>query len=140
MSPLFKKDYAPTRAMTIRRIVIPFSEIKDSYEMATTRRESKTITLTPDSDELVEDVVTQRKRPDSGRFRLQVDRQTKESYTTYEAAEAAGLAIKKAYPILQVAVYDAAIRCCLRLNGATKEAMCFGWPSRSRSTRLHSIA
>jgi len=74
--------------------------------MATIRRESKTITLTPDSDEPVEDVVTQRKRPDSGRFRLQVDRQTKEWYTTYEAAEAAGLAIKKAYPILQVAVYD----------------------------------
>ena len=92
--------------MPIPRIVIPFSEIKDSYQMATTRRESKTITLTPDSDEPVEDVVTQRKRPDSGRFRLQVDRQTKESYTTYEAAEAAGLAIKKAYPILQVAVYD----------------------------------
>jgi hypothetical protein len=35
-----------------------------------------------------------------------VDRQTKESYTTYEAAEAAGMAIKKAYPVLQVAVYD----------------------------------
>jgi hypothetical protein len=36
-----------------------------------------------------------------------VDRQTKESYATYEAAEAAGLAIKKDYPILLVAVYDA---------------------------------
>ena len=43
-----------------------------------------------------------------GRFRLQVDRQTKATYATLEAAEAAGLAIKKAYPILQVAVYDAA--------------------------------
>jgi hypothetical protein len=53
-----------------------------------------------------EKLVTQRKRPDGGRFRLQVDRQTKESYTTYEAAEAAGMAIKKAYPVLQVAVYD----------------------------------
>jgi hypothetical protein len=71
-----------------------------------TRRESKTMTLAPDPDEPVEDVVTQRKRPDGGRFRLQVDRQTKDSYATYEAAEAAGLAIKKAYPILYVAVYD----------------------------------
>jgi hypothetical protein len=71
----------------------------------TTRRESKTITLTPDPEEPVQDLVTQSKRP-GGRFRLQVDRQTKESYSTYEAAEAAGLAIKKAYPILQVAVYD----------------------------------
>src|SRR5436305_1327698 len=35
----------------------------------------------------------QRRRPDDGQFRLQVDRQTKSSYTTYEAAEAAGLAI-----------------------------------------------
>ena len=74
--------------------------------MTTTRRESKTITLTSDSDEPVQDVVTQRKRHDSGRFRLQVDRQTKETYTAYEAAEAAGLVIKKAYPLLHVAVYD----------------------------------
>ena len=75
--------------------------------MATTkRRESKTITLTPDREEPVQDPVTQRTRPGGGRFRLQVDRQTKESYATYEAAEAAGLAIKKDYPILQVAVYD----------------------------------
>ena len=79
----------------------------------TTRRGSKTITLTPDSEEPVQDSVTQRKRPDSGRFRLQVDRQTKESYATYEAAEAAGLAIKKAYPILHVAVYDS-------VDGVTK--------------------
>jgi hypothetical protein len=75
--------------------------------MATTkRRESKTMTLTPDSEEPAQDLVTQRKRPEGGRFRLQVDRQTKESYATSEAAEAAGLAIKKAYPILHVAVYD----------------------------------
>ena len=79
----------------------------------TTRRESKTMTLTPDPEEPVEDVVTQRKRPDSGRFRLQVDRQTKESYATYETAEAAGLTIKKAYPILHVAVYDS-------VDGVTK--------------------
>ncbi len=72
----------------------------------TTRRESKTMTLTPDSEESVQDLVTQRKRPESGRFRLQGDRQTKESYATSEAAEAAGLVIKKAYPILRVAVYD----------------------------------
>jgi hypothetical protein len=42
------------------------------------------------------------------RFWLQVDRQTKASFTTIEAAEKAGLAIKKAHPIVQVAVYDAA--------------------------------
>ena len=37
-----------------------------------------------------------------------MDRQTKESYATYEAAEAAGLAIKKRHPIVQVAVHDTA--------------------------------
>jgi len=35
-----------------------------------------------------------------------VDRQTKASYGTLEAAEKAGLAIKQGRPILQVAVYD----------------------------------
>jgi hypothetical protein len=72
----------------------------------TTRRESKTITLTAEPEEPVQGLDTKRNQPGSSRFRLQVDRQMKESYTTYEAAEAAGLAIKKEYPILQVAVYD----------------------------------
>jgi hypothetical protein len=53
----------------------------------------------------VPEPVTQRKQADSGRFRLQVDRQTKALYATYEAAEK-GLRIKKEHPILQVAVYD----------------------------------
>ena len=41
-----------------------------------------------------------------GRFRLQVDRQTKATYATLEAAETAGLAIKKNHPIVYVGVYD----------------------------------
>jgi hypothetical protein len=48
----------------------------------------------------------QRRRPERGPFRLQVDRQTKESYTTFEEAAAVGLGIKKAHPMVQVAVYD----------------------------------
>ena len=67
--------------------------------MATTRQGTKMITMAPEAEELV----TQPKRPEGGRFRLQVDRQTKESYTTCEAAEAAGMEIKKAYAVLQVA-------------------------------------
>jgi hypothetical protein len=47
----------------------------------------------------------QRKRPES-RFCLQVDRQTKASYATYEAAEQAALVIKKGHPIVRVAIYD----------------------------------
>lgn len=50
--------------------------------------------------------MTQRKRPEEGQFQLQIDRQVKASYTTLEAAEEAGLAIKKAHPVVQVAVYD----------------------------------
>jgi len=60
-----------------------------------------------DADEPAQELKGQGKRPDSGQFRLQVDRQTKSSYLTYEAAEQAGLAIKQGHPILQVAVYDA---------------------------------
>jgi hypothetical protein len=41
-----------------------------------------------------------------GRFHLQVDRQTKTTYPTLEAAEAAALAIKKSHPVVRVGVYD----------------------------------
>lgn len=70
------------------------------------RKETKTITMKQDPEELPEERVEQKKRPDIGQFRLQVDRQTKKSYATYEAAEEAGMAIKKKHPILQVAIYD----------------------------------
>ena len=51
---------------------------------------------------------SQRKRPETGNFRLKVDRQTKASYLTQEAAEKAGLAIKQGHPLVQVSVYDSA--------------------------------
>jgi len=72
----------------------------------TTRQGTKTITMASALEESVPGPVTQRKQADSGRFRLQVDRQTKASYTTYEAAETAGLGIKKEHPLVQVAIYD----------------------------------
>jgi hypothetical protein len=53
----------------------------------------------------VPEAPSQRKQPE-GRFRLQVDRQTKAAYSTFAEAEAAGTVIKKTHPILQVAVYD----------------------------------
>jgi hypothetical protein len=59
-----------------------------------------------ESDAEPEEHFSQRKRPELGRFLLQVDRQTKGSYPTAETAQAAGLAIKKHYPILHVTVYD----------------------------------
>ena len=72
----------------------------------TTRQPNKTITMPSAPEEPVPEPVTQRKQAEGGRFRLQVDRQTKGSYATYEAAEKAGLAIKKEHPLVQVAVYD----------------------------------
>ena len=80
--------------------------------MATTTRQSSTTltmlsaTMPSAPEESVAEPVTQRKRVDGGRFCLQVDRQMKNSYATYEAAEKVGLGIKKEHPILQVAVYD----------------------------------
>jgi hypothetical protein len=77
------------------------------HQMATmTRQPNKTITMPSAPGESVPEPITQHKRADDGRFRLQVDRQTKGSYASYEAAEKAGLGIKKGHPILQVAVYD----------------------------------
>ena len=55
------------------------------------------------SDKEAEEVFSQRKRPESGRYLLQVDKQTKGSYKTPQSA---ALEIKRAYPIIQVSIYD----------------------------------
>jgi hypothetical protein len=57
-------------------------------------------------EEEAEEVFSQRKRPERGRYLLQVDRQTKASYPTSETAQAAALVIKKKYPVVQVSIYD----------------------------------
>ena len=66
---------------------------------------SKTFTKPNGSEEPAEEVISQRRRPE-GRFLLQVDRQTKVSFSTFEEAEKAGLVIKKNFPLVRVAVYD----------------------------------
>jgi hypothetical protein len=48
----------------------------------------------------------QQNRLENGRFCLQVDRQTKASYASYEDAEQAALAIKKGHPVVLVAIRD----------------------------------
>ena len=57
-----------------------------------TRQSTKTITMPSATmpsapEESVPERVTQCKRAEGGRFLLQVDRQTKGSYATYEAAK-----------------------------------------------------
>jgi hypothetical protein len=49
---------------------------------ATMRQGTKTITMASVPEESAPAPVTQRKPADGGRFRLQVDRQTKASYAT----------------------------------------------------------
>ncbi len=63
----------------------------------------------PKKEAAAEPVATKagQNRPILGRFRLQVDRQTKATYASMDEAETAGKAIKKAHPIVQVSVYDA---------------------------------
>jgi hypothetical protein len=59
-----------------------------------------------DAEKEAEDVSAQSKRPEIGRYLLQVHRQTKGSYKTSEAAQSAALAIKTSYPIVKVSIYD----------------------------------
>ena len=40
------------------------------------------------------------------RYHLQVDRQMKNSFADYDAAAKLGVTIKKAFPIVQVSIYD----------------------------------
>jgi hypothetical protein len=59
-----------------------------------------------DAEKDAEDVSSQRKQPEIGRYLLEVDRQTKGSYKTSEAAQSAALAIKTRYPVVKVSIYD----------------------------------
>jgi len=52
------------------------------------------------------ETVSQR-RPKDERYCLQVDRQTKASFSTMDAAEQVGCAIKKENPVVRVTIYDA---------------------------------
>jgi hypothetical protein len=56
--------------------------------------------------ESCEEAPSQRKQPEAGRYLLQVDRQTKGSFNTFEAARSAAVQIKTGFPILHVSIYD----------------------------------
>lgn len=62
----------------------------------------------PASAETLPEPRSQRKRPEPGRYRLEVDRQMKGSFMSFDEAQAAGMAIKSKHPIVRVAVYDVA--------------------------------
>jgi hypothetical protein len=85
------------------------------------RPRAKIVVKQSDAGEPAEQHVGQGSRPDNGRFRLQVDRQTKASFATSDDAEKAGLAIKKQFPVVQVTVYDSeeAVRKLIELSNET---------------------
>jgi hypothetical protein len=58
------------------------------------------------SDKATDEEFSQLKLPESGRYLIQVDKQTKASYETAEAAQSAALEIKKGYPIVSVLIFD----------------------------------
>ena len=58
------------------------------------------------SENEIDEGPSHRQRPGSGRYLLQVDRQTKGSYKTSEAAQSAALEIKTRHPVVQVSIYD----------------------------------
>ena len=53
-----------------------------------------------------EEEPSQRKQTEAGRYLLQVDRQTKSSFNTFEAARSGAMQIKTGFPMLQVSIYD----------------------------------
>jgi hypothetical protein len=50
----------------------------------------------------------QLRQPETDRYLLQIDRQTKRSFKTFETARSAALEIKARFPALQVSIYDSA--------------------------------
>jgi hypothetical protein len=75
--------------------------------MATISMPKNVITSSPDKDGPEASPPPNQARATLARFRLQVDRQTKAAFATLDEAETAGQQIKKAYPLVQVSVYDA---------------------------------
>jgi hypothetical protein len=51
----------------------------------------------------------QQNKPETERYLLQIDRQSKRSFKTPEAARTAALEIKTRFPALQLTIYDAVI-------------------------------
>jgi hypothetical protein len=58
--------------------------------------------------EQTEEERPRQQQPDTERYLLQIDRQTKRSFKTPEAARSAALGIKSRFPNLQVSIYDSA--------------------------------
>jgi hypothetical protein len=72
------------------------------------QRELKMPQRTPRKEKAGDEKATQ-KQPETERYLLQIDRQSKCSFRTPEAARTAALEIKSRFPALQVSVYDSVL-------------------------------
>jgi hypothetical protein len=86
--------------------VIKLRESTKAASTTKTASTTRTTSETPDQIMQPNEHLSQRKRPEIGRYLLQIDRQTKESFATAEEAEVSGMAIKTRHPVVQVSVYD----------------------------------
>ena len=58
------------------------------------------------SDKAADEIFSQHKPPESGRYLIQVDKQTKASYETAEEAHSTALEIKIGYLVVRVSIVD----------------------------------
>jgi hypothetical protein len=79
----------------------PIRATKEVSRLATINMPKKDKTAEPDVAR------ASQVRPTLARYRLQVDRQTKATFASLDEARTAGQAIKKAFPVVQVSIYDA---------------------------------
>jgi hypothetical protein len=78
---------------------------------------TKKITMPPKEEVLEEAPVRKGQlRPTQERYLLQVDRQTKRSFADAAEAQKAGEAVKKAYPMVMVSIYDSAESVSLQIT------------------------
>jgi hypothetical protein len=80
--------------------------MRSQKEWVVPQRPFRTPTKKVAKSEQTEEEHLQHQQPDTGRYQLQIDRQTKRSFKTPEAARSAALEIKCRFPLLQVCIYD----------------------------------
>jgi hypothetical protein len=74
------------------------------------QRELKMPAKNAASRQKAEEDSSEQSQPETGRYLLQIDRQSKRSFKSPETAQAAALEIKSRFPALQVSIYDTVTR------------------------------
>ena len=82
------------------------AQMPSQREWVLPQRPSKTPIKKVANAEQTEEERPHQRQHDTDRYLLQIDRQTKRSFKTPEAAQAMALEVKARFPILQVSIYD----------------------------------